>query len=64
MQRDDVTNNTDCVFRVVCVECLEVNSEAVQFKAVKSQFSVGDSHGKFVVEEELKVRLWRLTRKV
>jgi hypothetical protein len=25
-----------------------------------SQFSVGDSHGKFVVEEELEVGLWRL----
>jgi hypothetical protein len=24
-----------------------------------SQFSVGDSHGKFIVEEELEVDLWR-----
>jgi hypothetical protein len=26
-----------------------------------SHFSVGNSHGKFVVEEELEVNLWRLT---
>jgi hypothetical protein len=31
-----------------------------QFALRVSQFSVGDSHGKFVVEEELEVGLWRL----
>jgi hypothetical protein len=29
-------------------------------EAVKSQFSVADSHGKFVVEEQLEVGLWWL----
>jgi hypothetical protein len=35
---------------------LEVN----RFSQSVSQFSVGDSHEKFVVEEELEVGLWRL----
>jgi hypothetical protein len=30
------------------------------FGSRKSQFSVGDSHGKFAFGEELEVNLWRL----
>jgi hypothetical protein len=32
-------------------------TQAVQFSSSVSQFSVGDSHGKFVVEEVLEVDL-------
>jgi hypothetical protein len=34
--------------------------EQVQFRAVTSQFSVGERHRKFVFEEELEVDLSRL----
>jgi hypothetical protein len=35
----------------------EVNSEASSFQGIESQCSVGDSDGKFVVEEEFEVGL-------
>jgi hypothetical protein len=44
------------VFRGVRAEELSWRQSALRV----SQFSVGDSHGKFVVEEELEVGLWRL----
>jgi hypothetical protein len=46
----------DGVFRVVRAEELSWRQSALRV----GQFSVGDSHGKFVVEEELEVGLWRL----
>jgi hypothetical protein len=46
----------DCVFRGDRAEELSWRQSALRV----SQFSVGDSHGKFVVEEELEVSLWKL----
>jgi hypothetical protein len=45
----------DIVFRGVRAEELSWRESALPV----SQFSVGDSHGNFVVEEELEVDLWR-----
>jgi hypothetical protein len=49
----DVITNIDGVFRGVRAEQLSLRQSAPRV----SQFSVGDSHGKFVVEEELEVDL-------
>jgi hypothetical protein len=46
----------DVVLRGVCAEKLSWRQSALWV----SQFSVGDSHGKFIVEEELEVDLWWL----
>jgi hypothetical protein len=52
----DFINNRDGVFRGVRAEELSWRQLALRV----NQFSVGDSNGKFVVEEELEVGLWSL----